>query len=95
MMKYPYTFTAKVAQFPVQHYIKNVWVLRYYAFGVGLSAPLFYWIQKKCKLYLCTLSYLCHCRSPKIIPNIFSAQLCLYFLFSICRYTIYFLSQVV
>ncbi|XP_050693663.1 uncharacterized protein LOC126984199 [Eriocheir sinensis] len=46
MMKYPYTFSAKLAQFPLQHYVKNVWVVKYYIFGVGLSIPVFSWIQK-------------------------------------------------
>ncbi|KAK3857735.1 hypothetical protein Pcinc_036027, partial [Petrolisthes cinctipes] len=45
-MKYPYTFTAKLAAFPYQMYIKHVWLFRYYALGVLVSAPIFYKFQK-------------------------------------------------
>lgn len=53
MMKYPYTFSAKVAQFPWAHYTKNVWLFKYYGVGVGLCIPIFMWIQKMCKLFCC------------------------------------------
>lgn len=59
MMKYPYTFSAKLAQFPLQHYVKNVWVVKYYIFGVGLSIPVFSWIQKMGKLHQHALMCLC------------------------------------
>lgn len=55
MMKYPYTFTAKIAQFPLQYYVKNVWLIKYYALGVGVTIPIFAWIQKLCKLLTCIL----------------------------------------
>ncbi|KAK4297185.1 hypothetical protein Pmani_030375 [Petrolisthes manimaculis] len=45
-MKYPYTFSAKLAAFPYQMYIKHVWLFRYYAAGLLISAPIFYKIQK-------------------------------------------------
>ncbi|CAG9862629.1 unnamed protein product [Phyllotreta striolata] len=45
-MKYPYTLTAKVAQFPLLHYIKHNWVWRYYIGGLILSAPVFWYITK-------------------------------------------------
>lgn len=74
MMKYPYTFSAKVAQFPWGHYTKNVWLFKYYGFGVGLCIPVFMWIQKMCKLfcciymrslirYACICFHTCHCFS--------------------------------
>lgn len=45
-MKYPYTFSAKVAQFPFKHYIKNQWIWRYYLVAVGCCIPVFYKISK-------------------------------------------------
>lgn len=45
-MKYPYTFTAKVAQFPAKMYFTNLWIWKYYAFSVVLCIPIFYKIQK-------------------------------------------------
>lgn len=45
-MKYPYTFSAKIAQFPLKHYIKNQWIWRYYFLAFGLSIPVFYKISK-------------------------------------------------
>merc|ERR1712002_752567 len=47
MMKYPYTFSAKVAQFPFAYYMKNQWMLKYYFIGLGLCVPVFNWIQKQ------------------------------------------------
>ena len=32
-MKFPYTFSAKVAQFPLFFYLKNNWIWMYYPFG--------------------------------------------------------------
>ncbi|KAG7154369.1 uncharacterized protein LOC121856305 [Homarus americanus] len=45
-MKYPYTFTAKLASFPYSYILKNVWMCKYYLAGVVLSMPLFYKIQQ-------------------------------------------------
>lgn len=45
-MKYPYTFTAKLAQFPFKFYIQNQWLWRYYMFGFFCSLPVFYKIHK-------------------------------------------------
>ncbi|XP_053674210.1 uncharacterized protein LOC128724511 [Anopheles nili] len=45
-MKYPYTFTAKLVQFPIQHYFKHQWIWRFYFIAFGLSVPLFYKLQK-------------------------------------------------
>merc|ERR1711915_175725 len=47
MMKYPYTLSAKIAQFPYGYYIKNQWVFRYYAIALVVCAPVFSWIQKQ------------------------------------------------
>uniref|UniRef100_A0A1A9VYD4 Uncharacterized protein n=1 Tax=Glossina austeni TaxID=7395 RepID=A0A1A9VYD4_GLOAU len=35
-MKFPYTFSAKIAQFPMKHYIKNQWIWRYYFVALGV-----------------------------------------------------------
>ncbi|CAG9862250.1 unnamed protein product [Phyllotreta striolata] len=40
-MKYPYTFTAKVMQFPLRHYLKNQWIFKYYAISLVLCMPVF------------------------------------------------------
>lgn len=48
-MKYPYTFSAKIAQFPFKHYFKHNWVVRYYCLSIVLCAPLFYKIQQASK----------------------------------------------
>ncbi|XP_076047122.1 reduction of Rh1 isoform X2 [Oratosquilla oratoria] len=47
MMKYPYTFTAKLAQFPFAYYFKNQWVFRYYILGVAACIPVFNWIENQ------------------------------------------------
>uniref|UniRef100_A0A182NHL3 Uncharacterized protein n=1 Tax=Anopheles dirus TaxID=7168 RepID=A0A182NHL3_9DIPT len=45
-MKYPYTYAAKIAQFPLQHYCRNQWIWRFYFIAFGLSLPLFYKLHK-------------------------------------------------
>lgn len=45
-MKYPYTFSAKIAQFPLKHYIQKQWIWRYYFIAFGLCIPVFYKISK-------------------------------------------------
>lgn len=45
-MKFPYTFSAKIAQFPLKFYMQKQWGWRYYAFALVLSAPVFYKISK-------------------------------------------------
>lgn len=49
-MKFPYTFAAKVAQFPYKMYFTQQWIWKYYAISVVLTIPLFYKIQKLGKL---------------------------------------------
>lgn len=45
-MKYPYTYTAKIAQFPWKFYVKNNWMWKYYAIAIAVSFPLFYKIGR-------------------------------------------------
>lgn len=45
-MRYPYTFSAKIAQFPIKHYIKNQWIWRYYFIAAVACVPVFYKISK-------------------------------------------------
>uniref|UniRef100_A0A6M2DEX9 Uncharacterized protein n=1 Tax=Xenopsylla cheopis TaxID=163159 RepID=A0A6M2DEX9_XENCH len=45
-MKYPYTFSAKIAQFPLKYHVVNNPLWKYYFIAVGLSLPIFYKIQK-------------------------------------------------
>lgn len=45
-MVYPYTISAKIAQFPYQLYMRH-WMYRYLAFGILGSYPVFLWIHSK------------------------------------------------
>lgn len=45
-MKVPYTFAAKIAQFPLKHYLKNQWIWKYYIIAVVCCIPVFYKIGK-------------------------------------------------
>lgn len=50
-MKYPYTYTAKVAQFPYKFYFTHSWGFKYGVYAFILCAPIFYKIQKLCKYF--------------------------------------------
>lgn len=61
-MKYPYTYTAKLAQFPYKFYFTNSWLYKYWLVGMVVSAPIFYKIHKagmydnkKLKLFICAI----------------------------------------
>ncbi|KAL1497418.1 hypothetical protein ABEB36_008394 [Hypothenemus hampei] len=43
-MKYPYTLTAKIVQFPYKFYFQNNWVYRYYVYAVVACFPVFWYI---------------------------------------------------
>lgn len=45
-MKFPYTFSAKIAQFPIKFYINNNWLWKYYLYGFLVSIPIFYKIHQ-------------------------------------------------
>lgn len=47
-MKFPYTFSAKLAQFPLKYYIQKQWIWRYYFISLAVTAPIFYKISKMC-----------------------------------------------
>lgn len=49
-MKFPYTFSAKIAQFPYKFYIQKQWIWRYYLIGVAVSVPVFYKISSMGKI---------------------------------------------
>lgn len=40
-MKYPYTLSAKLAQFPWKFYFGNQWIWKYYAVSLVVCIPLF------------------------------------------------------
>ncbi|KAH1001054.1 uncharacterized protein LOC125502792 [Dendroctonus ponderosae] len=40
-MKYPYTLSAKLAQFPYKFYLKNNWVVKYYLISLVVCIPVF------------------------------------------------------
>ncbi|XP_050302624.1 uncharacterized protein LOC126740584 isoform X2 [Anthonomus grandis grandis] len=46
-MKYPYTFTAKIVQFPYMYYYKNNWMAHYLPFGFIACLPIIWYIHKK------------------------------------------------
>lgn len=50
-MKFPYTFSAKLAQFPYKFYFKNQWIYRYYVPAVILCLPVFNYFRKLCKSF--------------------------------------------
>ncbi|XP_031833628.1 reduction of Rh1 [Nomia melanderi] len=47
-MIYPYTLSAKIAQFPYKLYLthKNTWLFRFFPLGILMTLPIFYKIQK-------------------------------------------------
>ncbi|XP_011630085.1 uncharacterized protein LOC105422424 [Pogonomyrmex barbatus] len=45
-MKYPYTLTAKLAQFPYKYYWNHSWMFKYTIIGALIAVPIFYKIQK-------------------------------------------------
>lgn len=45
-MKFPYTLSAKIAQFPFKHYFNNQWIWRYGAISCLICLPIFYKISK-------------------------------------------------
>lgn len=45
-MKFPYTFSAKIAQFPIKYHIDNNWLWKYTIIGVVVSLPIFYKIHR-------------------------------------------------
>lgn len=50
-MKFPYTFSAKLAQFPIKHYLKNQWIWKYYAISLVVCLPVFNSISKLGKIF--------------------------------------------
>ncbi|RXG70214.1 hypothetical protein Avbf_02191 [Armadillidium vulgare] len=49
-MKYPYTFSSKLALFPWAFHFKHNWLFRWWFVGMGLSLPIFAYISSKaCK----------------------------------------------
>ncbi|XP_063367722.1 uncharacterized protein LOC134656132 [Cydia amplana] len=45
-MKFPYTISAKIAQFPFKYYVTNQWIWKYWMVGIAASIPIFYKIHK-------------------------------------------------
>ncbi|EFN82388.1 hypothetical protein EAI_01530 [Harpegnathos saltator] len=45
-MKYPYTLTAKLVQFPYKYYWKHSWLFRYMFYSIFATLPIIYKIQK-------------------------------------------------
>ena len=44
-MKFPYTFRAKIAQYPMKFYVQNQWIWKYRMIGIAVSVPVFNKIQ--------------------------------------------------
>lgn len=76
-MKFPYTFSAKLAQFPYKYYFKNQWGFRYYIFAIVACIPVFKKIQDlgmcPCSRCVCGLavSVFCFClaNSPENVAK--------------------------
>ncbi|XP_014205971.1 uncharacterized protein LOC106637621 [Copidosoma floridanum] len=45
-MRFPYTYTAKIAQFPYKFYFKHSWGFKYWVIASVLCLPVFYKLQK-------------------------------------------------
>lgn len=45
-MKFPYTYSAKIAQFPFKFYVQNQWIWKYWMVGILVTLPVFYKINK-------------------------------------------------
>lgn len=54
-MKFPYTFSAKLAQFPFKFYVQKQWIWKYYAVAFGLCIPVFYKISSLGKFFFSLL----------------------------------------
>lgn len=44
-MKFPYTFSAKIAHFPWMFYFNNNWIAKYYVIAILCSVPLFAYLS--------------------------------------------------
>lgn len=56
-MKFPYTFSAKIAQFPFKFYIQKNWIWRYYLAACVLTMPVFYKIGKMGEYFVSFIVY--------------------------------------
>ena len=45
-MKYPYTLTAQIRQFPFKYHFNNNWIYRYYTYAFFVTLPVFAYIHK-------------------------------------------------
>lgn len=45
-MKYPYTYTAKIARFPYKFYFQNSWLFRYWCYSLVATFPLIVFLHK-------------------------------------------------
>ena len=46
-MKYPYTFTAKLAMFPWKHHFSGHWIYKYTVVGIIAGYPVFAWLNEQ------------------------------------------------
>lgn len=73
-MKFPYTFSAKIAQFPFRHHMKHDWIWRYYPLAVLLCIPIFAKISKLCRYFSYVIDYvityfICLANSPENVAK--------------------------
>lgn len=59
-MVFPYTFSAKIAQFPYKLHFKHHWMFPWFIGAIVVSIPLFYKIQKAGIIYLLLVTYNIH-----------------------------------
>lgn len=65
-MKYPYTYTAKMAQFPYKFYFANSWLYKYWVVGLVCSLPIFYKIHTAGTYYIWLVCVFINQHSPEI-----------------------------
>lgn len=51
-MRFPYTWSAKIAQFPLKWYVNSNPLWKYYFLGVIVALPVFYKVDRLCKYSL-------------------------------------------
>lgn len=65
-MVFPYTFSAKIAQFPLKLHLKHHWMFPWVTAAIVVVTPLFYQIQKAGIIYLLSIRCNFHIKSKYI-----------------------------
>lgn len=69
-MKYPYTYSAKIARFPYKFYFNNSWYFRYWCYSLVATFPLIVYLHKAGKWKeLCSKAKVSHRTRLGYIPS--------------------------